>query len=121
MATSYRSKYKEFYDIDFGPEYAIHHIDFNRDNNDISNLILLPRKLHARYHMCLNAVCLASYECSDLKSMFSLDEIAMHRGYGYCLKMLKQLMDTMEECEYWISLKETGYSGFLPEGIGGAA
>lgn len=50
----YRKKYKRYYGIEFGREYVIHHIDGNHDNNDISNLLLLPAKLHSRYHWCLN-------------------------------------------------------------------
>lgn len=32
---NYRKYYKEYYGIDFGSEYDIHHIDFDRSNNDI--------------------------------------------------------------------------------------
>ena len=34
--------------------YEIHHIDFNKYNNDISNLIALPREQHKKYHACVN-------------------------------------------------------------------
>ena len=30
--------------------FEIHHIDFNRENNDISNLVALPKKVHRDYH-----------------------------------------------------------------------
>lgn len=53
---NYRKYYKEYYGIDFGSEYSIHHIDFNRDNNCICNLILLPNRLHRKYHFVLNAL-----------------------------------------------------------------
>ena len=43
---SYREKYKRYYGIEFGKDFVIHHIDFDRENNDISNLVLLPRELH---------------------------------------------------------------------------
>lgn len=31
--------------------YEVHHIDGNKDNNDISNLKLLSKKEHAKYHL----------------------------------------------------------------------
>jgi hypothetical protein len=31
-------------------EYDIHHIDMNRGNNLLTNLLLLPKKLHHSYH-----------------------------------------------------------------------
>lgn len=48
---NYVEKYKDYYGIDFdSQEYEVHHIDFNHSNNDIENLMLLPKKLHRRYH-----------------------------------------------------------------------
>ena len=36
--------------------YEIHHIDMDRTNNNISNLILLPKKLHKRLHACYSKI-----------------------------------------------------------------
>lgn len=47
---NYREKYKRYYGIEFGKEFAIHHIDGDRGNNDIKNLLLLPADLHSKYH-----------------------------------------------------------------------
>lgn len=46
----YRKLYKEHYCIEFGSDYAVHHIDGNRSNNDISNLLLMPRHIHTAWH-----------------------------------------------------------------------
>lgn len=51
---NYRLKYKRYYNIEFSGSYDIHHIDFDRKNNDISNLLLLPKELHAKYHLLIN-------------------------------------------------------------------
>lgn len=51
---NYRLKYKRYYDIDFDSSYDVHHIDFDRTNNDINNLILLPKELHSKYHLLIN-------------------------------------------------------------------
>ena len=42
----YRLKYKRYYNIDYDSSFDIHHIDINHENNDIKNLLLLPRSLH---------------------------------------------------------------------------
>ena len=44
----------EYYNKPIPKDYAIHHIDLNRDNNDISNLQYLPKKEHAKLHANLN-------------------------------------------------------------------
>lgn len=47
----YRQYYKDYYSIEFdGRKFEVHHIDKNRSNNDISNLILLPTSLHKLFH-----------------------------------------------------------------------
>lgn len=32
--------------------WEIHHIDFNHDNNDIENLISVPKEVHVMIHQC---------------------------------------------------------------------
>ena len=63
---NYRLKYKRYYNIDFDDTYDVHHIDFNHNNNDIDNLILLPKALHSKYHFCLGIL-----GCPDGKLEFN--------------------------------------------------
>ena len=51
-----RAIYKGFYDIEFDSSFVIHHIDFDRTNNNIDNLILLPRGLHSKYHQVIREI-----------------------------------------------------------------
>ena len=47
----YRKLYADYYGISWDPaKFEVHHIDGNRQNNDIDNLILLPKELHQRLH-----------------------------------------------------------------------
>lgn len=50
MNISYRKIYEDYFRIKIPAGYDIHHIDRNRGNNDIKNLILLPKELHQRLH-----------------------------------------------------------------------
>lgn len=36
--------------------FIVHHIDHNRGNNDIKNLVLIPTKLHEKYHLAARAI-----------------------------------------------------------------
>lgn len=49
--------YRKFYEKQTGKkvpkDFDIHHIDFNRENNDIMNLVAIPKKLHLKYHKAL--------------------------------------------------------------------
>lgn len=46
----YRKFYEEKCNIKIPVGYEIHHIDEDRNNNDIRNLVMLPSKLHHDYH-----------------------------------------------------------------------
>lgn len=53
----YRKIYADYYSIKWETsEFEIHHIDRNRENNDVHNLVLLPKKLHKDYHRILSII-----------------------------------------------------------------
>lgn len=102
---NYREKYKRYYNIEFGREYEIHHIDLNHENNDIENLVLLPKKLHHRYHFYINA--LQPMQTEKYKITFDiritgnyLNEITYERT------MMNGLIDALEECNKWFDFRE---------------
>lgn len=52
---NYRKYYKDYYGIKFGRPLDVHHIDGNRGNNNIDNLLLIPSKSHQALHKIDNA------------------------------------------------------------------
>ena len=46
--------YRKFYENELGiiveKSFDIHHIDSNRKNNELTNLVAIPKKLHMKYH-----------------------------------------------------------------------
>lgn len=93
----YREKYKRYYNIDFGSEYVVHHIDENRQNNDISNLLLLPRELHSKYHTYKTQYMMIPYD-PDLSTSASMARRLYKTTYNDFEKVL-------EEAEKWVDLK----------------
>ena len=51
----YRKYFQDYYGIKLNKNYDIHHIDLNHENNQISNLMILPKKLHNKYHILINS------------------------------------------------------------------
>lgn len=100
---NYRTKFKRYYNIDFSSDYAIHHIDLNHDNNEIENLLLLPRELHNQYHFYLNATDRGDgYKffrrlTADIKGNFA--------GNSYERQMFIGLLETLNECSKWYDFK----------------
>ena len=54
MKKEYQKIYSEFLkDLTWNSTvYEVHHIDLNHENNSFDNLVLVPRKLHRKFH-CL--------------------------------------------------------------------
>lgn len=108
--TDYRSMYKRYYGIDFGPDYIIHHIDLDRTNNDISNLLLLPKELHAKYHTILNAI---SVSIGKPKADGFVDlRLSNLEVTQYCFDMFALLPAVIAECQKWIEYKRERYQMF---------
>lgn len=94
---NYRTKYKRYYGIEFGREYAVHHIDGNRENNDISNLVLLPTKLHSQYHFLKTIV-----ERQELPTRISGNALS---SQSYYLSGLEEFLRVLGECNKWYDYK----------------
>ena len=98
---NYREIYCRHYGIaDPGHDFDIHHIDFNRDNNDVDNLIMLPNKLHHQYHFAMSAL----NSASDPTSITFDGKIDMDNRYERT--MLRHLVDALDEIENWRILKD---------------
>lgn len=50
MATKARAKYQRLLKAQLPKDFEVHHIDGDKNNNDIKNLVALPVDLHRDYH-----------------------------------------------------------------------
>lgn len=98
----YRKKYKRHYGIEFGKDYDIHHLDFDRNNNDISNLLLLPAELHKRYHYYLQALDLRDWKSGEIVLKTRIDR---HGFEYYSDQTLYEFLLVLSECQKWLGEK----------------
>lgn len=98
---NYRRLYEKHYGIKIPPEYDVHHIDFNHDNDEIENLILLPKKLHQRLHKSymdnfgIITIDLFKYSCCANQLW---DSIFSER--------LKEAAQIYNDLQFWASCRE---------------
>lgn len=92
---NYRKLYEKHYGIKIPPEYDIHHIDFNRNNNDIKNLILLPKSLHRKLHWVRNT------SCVNLDRFFDFQGIQIERPMDYERRCINAALDVYDELQIW--------------------
>ena len=100
---NYRLKYKRYYGIDFDSSYAVHHIDFDRSNNNINNLLLLPLELHQRYHYYLTALCGPDWKTGELKLKTNLSFNGLIPWNND--ELLYGFIETVKECKKWLIYK----------------
>lgn len=99
----YRRYYKQRYGIEFGSDYEIHHIDMNRSNNDIKNLILLPKELHHKIHKTMMEYPLMG---TDSFTMFTFTSCSNQLICSFFADALRAAAEIYKECQYWASCKE---------------
>lgn len=94
---NYRKYYCEYHRVEIPIDYDIHHIDYNHKNNDINNLVALPKELHKKLHDTLY-----EYQVIKLHSNITLDDIGLHSGKE-CnrtkfIQALQKYVNVIEEC-----------------------
>ena len=95
----YRQLYKDYYGIDFDDSMVVHHIDFNRHNNNMYNLLLMPKELHAKYHWHISS--LGGTGTGNIDSDMRIN------GNTYRISSLRGLADALEETLDWIRSKNS--------------
>ncbi len=79
---------------------TIHHIDGNKSNNDIDNLMLFPTlSAHAKYH----------YEKGDLLLIDGDNKRTLIDGKLYCIdcKQLKSVKEFPKDSSYYLGIRST--------------
>lgn len=97
----YRKYYKKIVG-DIPKDYEIHHIDFDRSNNYIYNLVALPKSLHRKYHQVL--LWFNDYNWKNMKPDLQLySKKNINYGYNnFVFIILKEFMDCYLECQKYI-------------------
>ncbi len=93
---NYRRIYEKHYGVKIPKDYDIHHIDEDRENNDPSNLLALPRQLHRKWHFAKSGMRGLDIE---MLSDFTLSDSR------YCVMMARHVLDAREEIDYYINQK----------------
>lgn len=103
----YREKFKRYYGLSFSKDYHIHHIDLDHSNNDIENLMIVPKELHEVYHECLvNVQMLTEGKGTSRLFEFDVKPTGNISGYkNFVFTILLRFMKVLEEMNNWHDYK----------------
>lgn len=77
----YRKIYADYYCIEWDSKlFEVHHIDRNRENNDVHNLVLLPKKLHKEYHRIISII---QYDFENGADIFNVTSFDIYHANEY--------------------------------------
>lgn len=89
--------------------FDIHHIDMNRNNNSIENLVMLPKELHRQYHQLILNIPNTILFNTTIQSL-------LYGGNAYNDFLLSNLIafnDVKKECDKWCDYRDY-LLGLLP-------
>lgn len=95
----YRNFYKNYYKINFDNSFQIHHLDGNRNNNLITNLLLLPKTIHQKFHRYQN-----------IHVRFLISDKTETEIKNYKETVYKKFEEVNKEIKKWLERKNTNYS-----------
>lgn len=105
-------KYCKVLGIELSNDFEVHHIDLNRKNNEILNLVAIPTKLHRDYHQCE----LMQFPKEYLKIDLIPPTSATKPGFGYFIEYflpaINQFAPIYAELQQWIYYRDTIIFGF---------
>lgn len=93
----------EFYNGEIKRGYEIHHINGDKSNNDISNLVMLPKKEHAKLHSNNQSEALLEKKRKNIKEKALPKAIKWHKseeGKIWHSKHSLEIAKNMKEKEY---------------------
>lgn len=101
-------RYRKFYEDKTGlkvpKDFEVHHIDRDRENNDIKNLVAIPKKLHQTYHSRYPT--LPYYQ--DAEWLFQMKG-STEKGnlvFNYIMGELEDFFPVYHQCKVWIDYRE---------------
>lgn len=97
--------YRKFYENEtlkkLPSSFEVHHLDGDRNNNKIENLLAIPKSLHLKYHSALDKV---PDEIFIIKFPLSISEKG-NKFNSFLLERLNNFNEINLECAMWKDYK----------------
>ena len=110
---NYRKFYEEQTDAKIPEKFVIHHIDHDKNNNKLYNLLALPNGLHLQYHKnyvyCFNLAEGLNNIFSPLKTIIGqgMDPAGeIENQFQDQIREFTKLKDRYRECQYWLLYRQ---------------
>ena len=97
---NYRKFYVEQTKQKLPKDWEVHHINKDRDDNRIINLVALPKELHTKYHTLLERISKDYYYLRSFREfIFKVISIGVSQVAGYQRHIIEELNSNIYELE----------------------
>lgn len=98
---NYRKFYEEIIGYKIPKGFDIHHLDYDNNNNKFDNLLMLPKKLHNKFHKLLPLI---KGTKLSIKITSHLEPGSLYNSYTF--DNMKKFVKVHSECCKWKDYKE---------------
>ena len=104
---NHRKFYLSELKINLPKNIEIHHLDGNRGNNNLDNLVAIPKFLHMRYHYYKTQIMLTDIKLEDIINVSYDSNNDYYTDLNKYLSMFLKLRPVYYEIKKWIGLRES--------------
>ena len=107
---AYASRYMRMFGIDIcNSDMHIHHLDHDRNNNELNNLVAVPKKLHEEYHRLHSEMKFHDFKIPSLMCGCHVN------GNSYLLGIATEYIDVLNECMGWVTKRDMVWYAIINE------
>lgn len=92
----HRYIYEQWWNVQIPDDCCIHHFDFNPDNNDILNLVMMTKHDHSTYHCKLNPHSSGWHHTQAVKDLIAKKSAISRLGTHHTEETKQKMRDTWE-------------------------
>lgn len=98
---NYRKIYREKTGKKIPDDFEIHHLDQDRTNNEIDNLIAIPKRVHRQWHLYFNQITVLGFSANDY-----IPDVQNHNKIIYNADVFKGYLDACVEMSCWLHFRD---------------
>lgn len=99
---NYRKIYENKTGLKIPSNWHIHHIDGNKKNNRLNNLVALPKSLHCKYHSHINSI----QEIKKYKLNLSMNYKVHYNSLNESIESVSNILEIIYISQNYIDLRD---------------
>jgi hypothetical protein len=105
LKSNYKIKYCKITGISVPRDFEVHHIDLDRSNNHISNLVALPIDIHRKYHAERVKIVMISQFERENNLIINVDLKEYGSSNAEIADIINEFSDIQNKASFWVGYR----------------